>query len=224
MIVSVNGIDLYYEKTGEGRPLVLVHGNGEDHTIFNEAVAYLKDHYACYCVDSRGHGQSTPVDTYHYTDMAEDMVAFLEELDLRDVAMYGFSDGGIIGLIAAARTPRITSLIVSGANTEPEGVDAEWRGVFRLDWESFHNPLARLMLLEPHISDDDLRRITVPTLVLAGEHDLIIEEHTRHIAATIPHAELRILEHEDHGSYIEHSEKIGKILHAFLSGGPVERS
>ena len=77
MIVSVNGIDLYYEKTGEGRPLVLLHGNGEDHTIFNEAIAFLKNHYACYCVDSRGHGQSTPVDTYHYTDMAEDMVTMV---------------------------------------------------------------------------------------------------------------------------------------------------
>ena len=58
MIAEVNGIKLFYEKSGEGRPLVMVHGNGEDHTIFDEAVRALKDEYCCYCLDSRCHGQS----------------------------------------------------------------------------------------------------------------------------------------------------------------------
>ena len=67
MTAHVNGIDLYYEMTGSGRPLVMVHGNGEDHTIFDEAVGLLKDRFACCCVDSRGHGQSTQVSELHYT-------------------------------------------------------------------------------------------------------------------------------------------------------------
>ena len=45
MIAHVNGIDLYYERTGAGRPVVLVHGNGEDHTIFDEAVEVLRERF-----------------------------------------------------------------------------------------------------------------------------------------------------------------------------------
>ena len=92
MVIGVNGIQLYYTKTGQGRPLIMVHGNGEDHTIFDEAVSVLKEHFTCYCIDSRGHGQSSPCKELHYKDMAEDMIAFMTELDLSDAAFYGFSD------------------------------------------------------------------------------------------------------------------------------------
>ena len=47
MYIGVNGIQLYYEKTGHGRPLIMVHGNSEDHTIFKEAVEVLKEHFTC---------------------------------------------------------------------------------------------------------------------------------------------------------------------------------
>ena len=56
MKILVNGIELFYEISGQGRPLILVHGNGEDHHIFDALVAKLKNHYTCYCIDSRGHG------------------------------------------------------------------------------------------------------------------------------------------------------------------------
>ena len=99
MTVNVNGVELYVEKTGQGPPLVMVHGNGEDHSIFREAAAVLGACHTCYCPDSRGHGASTPVTELHYADMARDAVALMEALDLRDVTFVGFSDGGIVGLI-----------------------------------------------------------------------------------------------------------------------------
>ena len=89
---------LFYTKTGNGRPLIMVHGNREDHTIFDEAIGVLKEHFTCYAIDSRGHGKSSPCRELHYKDMAADMIAFMTELDLTDVAFYGFSDGGIVGL------------------------------------------------------------------------------------------------------------------------------
>ena len=52
MIAKVNGVELYYEKTGQGRPLLLVHGNSEDHSIFNEAAAVLREDFCVYAVDS----------------------------------------------------------------------------------------------------------------------------------------------------------------------------
>ena len=218
MIAKVNGIELYYEKTGRGRPLVLVHGNGEDHTIFDEAVAVLSADFTCYAVDSRCHGQSEDTPELHYRDMAADMLAFLEALDLRDVVFYGFSDGGIVGLMAAAQTQRITALITSGANLNPSGVkpwvQVLFRGIYALNRDKKYS----LMLHEPHISDDTLRAIRARTLVLAGSRDLICEEETRHIADTIPGAELRILPGEGHGSYIVHQTKIAERIKEFIDG------
>ena len=95
MFVRVNGIQLFYEQSGMGRPLILVHGNGEDHTIFDEAVDVLKERYTCYAIDSRGHGKSAYDGQLHYQDMADDITAMMEKLHLENVIYYGFSDGGI---------------------------------------------------------------------------------------------------------------------------------
>lgn len=212
MIIQANGIELYYEKTGEGRPLVMVHGNGEDHTIFDKAAEILREHFCCYLVDSRGHGQSTPVNVYHYEEMAADMTAFLEALDLKDVVFYGFSDGGIIGLLTAAASPRISSLIISGTNLTPKGLKPSLRLILRGLYLAKKDPKVALMLTEPQIGDELLKSIRVPTLVLAGSRDLIRTKETRHIAETIPGAKLRILPGDGHGSYIIHSPRIGEII------------
>lgn len=216
MIAELNGIRLFYEKSGQGRPLVMVHGNGEDHTIFDEAVAQLKEHFTCYCLDSRCHGQSSDTPALHYADMARDALALLEALDLRDVAFYGFSDGGIVALMAAARTDRITALITSGANTTPKEVKLSLRLLVAWEYLWKRDKKLKLMLTEPRITDEELGRIRAKTLVLAGSGDLIPEKETRHIAAAIPGAQLRILPGEDHGSYIVHSAKIAAILKEFL--------
>jgi len=213
--VRVNDIDLYYEKRGCGQPLIMVHGNGEDHSIFNESAGVLSSHFTCYCVDSRGHGQSTPVQELHYEDMAQDMIAFMEKLGLRDVVFYGFSDGGIVGLLAAARTDRISTLITSGANMTPEGVELKLRLLFRALYTFKKDPKIALMMHEPRITEDLLGRIKARTLVLAGSKDLILEEETRRIAAAIPGAQLQILEGEDHGSYIIHQTRIAELILAF---------
>ena len=215
MIANCGEVQLYYEKSGQGRPLVLVHGNGEDHSIFNEAVALLRERFTCYALDSRGHGRSSRGVPLHYRAMAADICAFLEALDLRDVLLYGFSDGGIVGLLAAGMTERITGLAVSGANLSPRGVKSSLRLRIALENLLRPSPLLQLMLREPDIRDEELRRIRAKTLVLAGSGDLIRERETRHIAKTVPGAALRILPGEDHGSYIVHSEKIARILLAF---------
>ena len=213
--VRVNGVDLYYEKRGSGQPLLMVHGNGEDHTIFNEAVEVLSKRFTCYCVDSRGHGQSTPVDVLHYEDMAQDMISFMKEMDLRDVVFYGFSDGGIVGLLTAAQTDRVSTLITSGANMTPEGVDLKLRLLFRAAYTVKKDPKIELMMKEPQITEDLLGTIKARTLILAGSRDLIVEEETRRIAAAIPGAQLQILEGEDHGSYIIHQTKVAELILEF---------
>ena len=74
------------------------------------------------------------------------------------------------------------------------------------------------MLCEPDIADAELRNIRAATLVLAGSGDLIPERETRHIADTVPGAELQILKGENHGSYIVHSTKIAGLIRDFARG------
>lgn len=212
MLIGVNGIELYYEKTGQGRPLIMVHGNGEDHTIFDEAVGVLKENYTCYTVDSRGHGQSSPCKELHYKEMAQDMIAFMTELDLEDVAFYGFSDGGIVALLVAMNCSRVTNLVVSGANITTKGTKLWFRLWLKGMSIRKKDPLIELMKNEPSISTAELSAIKVKTLVTAGSRDLIREEETRAIAEAIPQARLMILKGETHGSYIVHSTKIADIL------------
>lgn len=220
MKITVNHMALFYEVVGSGDPLVMVHGNGEDHTIFDEAVKLLGQHFTCYLLDSRGHGQSQKVTEYHYADMAEDVYQFIQALQLEHVTYYGFSDGGIIGLLLAVSHPGLLDrMILSGANTRPEAVRKWLRTVFRLLNRIHRNPLFTLMLTEPHISREQLQAITVPTLVLAGSKDLVLEEDTRFIAESIPNATLKILEGEGHETYIVHKRKVAELILEYCGKG-----
>lgn len=213
MNITVNNVNLYYEVAGSGAPLVMVHGNGETHAIFDKALPLLAEHFTCYLLDSRGHGQSQPVTEYHYADMAEDVFQFIQALHLEHVTYYGFSDGGIIGLLLAAKHPRLLDkMVISGANTRPDAVVKRIVRLFKVINFLHKNPLFELMLTEPHITKEQLQAIETPTLVLAGSKDLVLEEDTRFIAESIPHATLRILPGESHTSYIVHKEKIAELI------------
>ena len=121
MYLTVNGIKLYYEKTGSGKPLIMSHCNSMDHRIFKKAAKLLSEKFTVYCPDTRDHGKSEKVGVLHYEDMAEDMRCFIEELRLEKPVFYGFSDGGITGLILASEHPELLSaLVVSGASLSPE--------------------------------------------------------------------------------------------------------
>ena len=217
--VKVNGVTLHYEVAGEGRPVVLVHGNGEDHHIFDVEIDQLvKAGYKVYAPDSRGHGANDPLPEYHYADMAEDMYQFICIMNLEKPAFYGFSDGGIIGLLLMINHPDcLGALAISGTNLSPEGVIPSFVEEYSAINEADPDPLLTLMLTEPHIDPEELKKITVPVLVTAGENDLILQSETKRIADLILDSMLVILEGEDHGSYIVDSEIMGKLLIDFLN-------
>ena len=216
--VTVNGVTLHYEVAGEGTPVILVHGNGEDHHLFDVEIDQLvAAGYQVYAPDSRGHGLNEPLSEYHYADMAEDMYRFIQELNLGKPAFYGFSDGGIIGLMLILSHPDcLSALAISGTNLSPEGIVPSFIDEFTEMNEKEPNPLVTLMLTEPHIDPETLKNISVPVLVTAGENDLILRSETEKIAGLIPNAELQILKGHDHGSYIAGSEIMGKLLIRFL--------
>lgn len=217
MFVKVNKIDLFYEKTGQGEPIILLHGNGESHEIFDILIDQLSNQYTVYAIDSRDHGQSSKVNKLNYVTMMEDVASFIQKLGLKKPILYGFSDGGILGLLLAIHYPNMLSkLIISGANLTPNGVNTKCLIMTIKDYLLTKNKKIKMMLTEPNIKKTDLEKIIIPTLVLAGSKDLIKEKHTRLIAKHIPNSTLKIVNGEDHGSYIVHSEKLYPILTEYL--------
>ena len=212
MKISVNGIDLNYEVIGSGDPLIMVHGNSEDHTIFTEAAEVLKDYYTCYLVDTRSHGKSSKVKRLHYQDMAKDYMEFIKTLELKNVTFFGFSDGGILGLLIGIESNLIDTLIVSGANTYPGAVSDRMARIMRIIYFITRSDKFRLMLNEPDISAEELQKIQCKTFVLAGSEDAVKRENTDFIAANIPNSTEIILEGETHTSHIVHNTKIADII------------
>lgn len=213
MMCQVNHTNLYYEKSGTGKPLILLHANGHTHKVFNKAIPILAEHFTVYAIDSRGHGQSEPVSEYHFADLAEDVKCFIEAMDLNRPILYGFSDGGIVGLLLASQYPHLLSqMIISGANASPSGIRTGWLKLFQWINRVVKEPKMDMMLAEPNITADMLKRIEIPTTVLAGSHDMVKQSHTEYIACNIPTSTLHILHGEGHGSYILHSTKIARII------------
>ena len=214
--IDVNGVNLLYEVAGDGKPVLLIHGNGGSHEALETTAGQLvRKGYKVYAVDSRGHGANEPLKEYHYADMAEDMYQFCRKLGISKPAVYGWSDGGIVALMLEIMHPGTVQLMaISGANVQPEGV---------VNFEEFSknilaegNPMAMMMVYEPNITDTQLRGVNVPVLVCAGSDDLIIAKHTRYMAEMLPKSELKIVEGEDHGSYIWHNPMMGEILIDYL--------
>lgn len=213
MIANVNGINIYYEKNGAGKPLILLHGNGETHKIFDKAIKILSESFTVYTLDTRGHGGSDKVNTYHYSDMEEDVRCFIAVMELQSPVLYGFSDGGIVGLLLAAEYPQLLSqLIVSGANSAPNGIRNGWLRIFKIIYSLTKDSKIKMMLEEPDITSDMLRKIEIPVAVLAGSRDIVKKEHTEYIAGMIKNSSLAILQGEGHGSYVVHSEKIARLI------------
>jgi pimeloyl-ACP methyl ester carboxylesterase len=213
MTINANNIAIHYTKTGGGPPLVLLHGSGESQEIFRRAAAALGERYTVYCPDTRGHGQSAKAARLHFEDFAEDAAAFIRALALERPALYGFSDGGITGLLLAMREPTLLSrLIVSGANLHPDGIKPGVLRLMKIAYALTRKETMRLCLEEPNIAPEALAQIITPTWVLAGEKDVIREEHTRLIASAIPGAKLKILPGEKHDSYVIDSPKLAPLL------------
>ena len=217
MKILVNNINLYYEEYGNGQPIILLHGNQETHEIFDKLIDRLKDNYKVYAIDSRCHGKSeNPVDI-SYDLMCNDVIDFIKQLHIEKPIIYGFSDGGIIGLLIAIKEPCLLSkLIVSGANITPDVFTFFDNIMTKLVYFLTKSKYIKMMLDEPNIPLSDLQKITIPVHVLAGEKDVIKYEHTKLIADNIKNSTLEIIKGEKHGSYIVHSDKIYKIIKKYI--------
>lgn len=217
MEILVNHVKLYYEEYGNGTPIVLLHGNQETHEIFDQLISQLKSNYKVYAIDSRCHGKSENPKEISYDLMCDDIIEFIKALHIQQPILYGFSDGGIIGLLIAIKEPTLLSnLIISGTNITPDAVFPIFTIIGKTIYFFTRSKYFKMMLNEPNIPVEDLQKISIPVHVLAGEKDVIRYEHTKLIAENIKNSTLEIIKGEGHGSYIIHSDKIYPILQKYL--------
>ncbi len=217
MYVQLESQVIYYDKVGEGRPMILLHGNGEDHEIFEELMKSMETQFTMYAMDTRGHGASATPKEYHYTQMAEDVYHLIQFLELDHPIVLGFSDGAILAMLLEIQHPGTAGhLILCGGNTNPKGMEGYAYREIKKRFKKMGNPLDQLMLTEPDITKAQLAGIFVPTLVVAGEKDMIRSRETKYIANTIPNARMEILIGENHFSYITNSDKLKEAILAFL--------
>ncbi|MDR2646506.1 MAG: alpha/beta hydrolase [Oscillospiraceae bacterium] len=229
-LLEINGARLYCRVDGDGEPLVFLHGNGEDHSYFAPQIAFFSKDYKCVALDSRGHGQSAFGDgDFSLAQMAEDLAAVLDSLDIQRAHVIGFSDGGNIALLFALAYPtRVKSLIVVGANVSPKGVKRRIQmpivlahaalGLFAFKSEKTRRKrkIWGLMIGQPDISFEELAALPMPALVLAGSNDMIKESHTRAIAAALPNAKLHIVPKSTHFLSSTHADLFNRIVLDFL--------
>ena len=230
----MDDIHLYCQRAGQGHPLVLLHGNGEDHTYFAPLIPRFAAFRRVYALDTRGHGQSPRGNApFTLVQFARDLLAFLDREGIEQADLLGFSDGGNIALLFALEHPeRVSRLVLNGANLDPGGVKPSTQIPIVLGYRIaslFPGQKARrnaellgLMVREPHIPPGELERLTMPALVIAGTRDMIRPEHTRLIAEHIPGARLQLLE----GSHFiakESPDAFYRAVADFLAQPPGER-
>lgn len=114
--VRANGLNIYYEQHGSGKPLLLLHGGTGTCRWFDGHVALLAEHFQVFALDSRGHGKTdNPTGSLSYQAMGDDVAAFIHELNLEQPLLVGFSDGAQIALEIGIRYPKTArALILSG--------------------------------------------------------------------------------------------------------------
>lgn len=217
MYIEINGISLFYETRGSGSPLLLLHGNGEDHHIFDPLAHKLAADFTVYSIDSRNHGQSQKTEDYSYETMADDMGCFIQALGLGQAGLVGFSDGAITGLLLAMKQSRAVSrMALLGINLKPGDFTEDNFQFIKDTYQETKDPLFKLMLEQPNIELDDVRSVSTPVLLVGAENDLFKPETFPDLAQALPNARLKIMAGHDHASYIINQDILYPDLKAFF--------
>ncbi|QCB94122.1 alpha/beta fold hydrolase [Cellulomonas shaoxiangyii] len=221
---------LWVVTRGSGRPLVLLHGNAEDHHVFDRLVPLLGRGRTLVGLDSRAHGRSLrgggPLSI---ASMADDVAVVLDLLGLRDVDVLGFSDGANVAFELALRRPGLVGRLVAvGANLFPAGLTAATlratvvaerllRGLSRVvPALGAVAERTALMTEHPQIDPADLVRVTVPVLVVVGERDAVRPEHTALLVDSLPDARLAVVPRAGHFLPTRRPRELAALVEGFL--------
>ncbi|MBB6370414.1 alpha/beta fold hydrolase [Chryseobacterium shigense] len=222
----VNGIRMYYEIYGSGKPLVLVHGGGSSILFdFKEIISRLESRFQLIGIDLQNHGMTDHRDIPEtFEQDAHDVAALLKELHTEKASFWGFSNGGNTVMQIAHLYPEITEkIIVASSFYKRAGMmDGFFESMAEATLDSMPEPLKiNFLNLNPDFSklenmfDKDSKRmqtfedwdgkvltsIKAPALFITGDKDVMKPEHAVEMWRLVPGSQLMILP-ATHGSYM----------------------
>ena len=211
--------------------LVLLHGNGEDLHIFDPQIDYFSQYYRTITIDTRGHGQSTRgTAPLHFYTFANDLLATLDALKIDRAHIVGFSDGANTALHAALSAPeRISSMVLIGANCNPQGLRSIPRLQILLAYACLRvaslfsakirkrTEIWGLMVFQPKLTIEELLKITIPTLVVTGEKDMVSQRHNDAISRAIAGSKQLVIPNGEHFWIFKKPEEFKQCVMKFLS-------
>lgn len=234
----INGVKIWYATYGHGQPVILLHGGLANSNYWGNQIPVLAKRYNVIVMDTRGHGRSTHNDqAYSYELMASDVIGLMNVLKIRKAAIIGWSDGAITGLYIAVKYPeRLTKLFAFAANSIPSAVKsdllknpvfrdyiARTKNEYKLlsptanKFRTFFDSLSKMSLTQPNLTKEQLRAISVPTWIVAGEHDEVVKrKNTEFMAAQIPHTILLIQSRVSHFSFLQNPDQFNYDVLNFL--------
>ena len=230
------------DDAGDGTPVLLLHGGfGSNDLLLGLCRSALDAaRYRLVAFDRRGHGKTADADApFHYETMADETLAILRDYIGGPAHLVGYSDGGNVALLAARREPALVeSLTLISANFHHDGLHPEGAsefvpgdGTYELMQVLYgglspdgaeHFPVVAgkgnaMIATEPTLTTDDLRTIDVPTLVMAGDDDLVDHHHTVELFESLPDARLAIVPGASHLLVVEKPAAVGALIAEFLA-------
>ena len=200
--VAINGMQLYYEVSGAGDPLIVLHGAYMNIPTMGSIVPQLARTHKVYALELQGHGRTTDIDRpMTYQNMADDVAAFMDSVGVQKADVFGYSMGAVVGLQLAIRHPqKVNKLAAASVAYDIEG----WHPTFRqflpqltvemmvntpfaaeyrklaADTAGFPELARKLIALEhePMAWEADVKALKTPVLIIAGDADVSTLEHS----------------------------------------------
>jgi pimeloyl-ACP methyl ester carboxylesterase len=246
--LEVGGRRVWHEVSGDGPPVVLLHGAFAGASSFGaQTPALVASGFRVHVPERRGHAHTPDVEgPFSYSVMADDTVAYLEQVLPEGAHLIGWSDGAVVALLVAMRRPALVDrMVLIGQYYDLTGrvpdsdIDALLRspeavGFLRIEYDQVspdgpeHFPVVyektmRMIDAEPQLDLATFSDVRVPTLVLQGDRDEVRIEHSIDVVAALPDARLAVLP-GTHLLPVETPDVVNPLLVSFLRGGPADPS
>jgi pimeloyl-ACP methyl ester carboxylesterase len=237
--IDINGHPTWVDDRGSGdETVLLLHGGMSNSDELTAVLAEpLLERYRVLAFDRRGHGYTADAgDPFHYDDMADETIGVLEQVVGGAAHLIGWSDGGIVALLVAMRRPELVRRIVAiGANFHYDGLlpvefdESNPLGEMTMQAYAERSPdgpdhfgelferFATMITTEPTLTTSDVATITVPTLVMAGDDDMVRLEHTCALYEALPAGQLAIIPGASHIVPLERPAEVARIIMDFLA-------
>jgi pimeloyl-ACP methyl ester carboxylesterase len=224
----VNGIAMYYEVHGRrgGVPLVLLHGGGSTIEVtFGRVLPVFAARRRVIAVEEQGHGRTTDRDApVTFESSADDVAALLRYLKIDTADIFGFSNGASVALqIAIRHSQLVRKMVFASSMSKRDGAQPQfWEFINQADFSNMPQPLkdaflrvnpdvqqlktmhdkdaARMQSFQD-VSDEAVRSVRAPALIVVGDQDIVKPEHAVELARLMSGARLLILP-GGHGDYL----------------------